>query len=382
MSYTQNYQTALDLAASMKDFSTLVLLEGLLPEQRPGEVERFFLSAADAFADEAACAYFNLLVNSVGDCELALFIIKLHGKTVLHYSPENDKEFHLAEAQAVKTRALKAMEMYGRLPVSRKNTRDDYPPVATLLGAKKVVLTEVCQGWLKAVNEEDADACLLFLVEAVKSVKFTEEMEEQRKIFYAVTERGFSPERLARHFAMLMSKDSEMRGFSSNLENFASILVKAWARNCPLGKSSRTLRACQSLLERKEEHNFKTAPAFDLSRRVNTEIADFDLAVQELFGSFGLWSRTDDVPGKKSVYYPDAKRAEISIVVPVSMGNYRFDDELLKKDGNKWYEMARDRAKEWRKKYMQYSLYLKLSVHGEFSPSPRFERSEEITLMP
>jgi hypothetical protein len=371
----QNYKHVLTLLEEAGEIAILDILDDLPADERVKKMEEFFrLATTFRLNDSAAVNYFSFLMNCISDCELWDFISDFRGEPALCYPPEKEKEFHAALASAGRARATKTMELYQSIA-----GYDD------LFETRKALLVEFARQWRETKDEQEAEYYFDFLIRVVESLDlpdlFQGKKDQQMGILREAVDKGFPAERLSRHFAQLMTINSREHGAVSRLKKFANLLVKAWARNCDLSKSSKALRAVQPLLERKEEYDFKTAPAFDLLNRAAEEIAGFDLAVQELFGAFGTWG-SNSIPGKKFVYYPNAERAEISIEVTVSRGNYRFDDELLKKDGNKWFEMARDRAKEWRRKYPQYSLYLKLSVMGEFSPEPQFGRCEEIDLMP
>jgi len=371
--YSQNYKHVLMLLEEAGEIAILDIFDELPAGDRVKKMEVFFRSATTfRLNDSAAVTYFSFLMNCISDRELWDFISDFRGETALCYPPEKEKEFYAALASSSRARATKTIELFRSIA-----------GYDGLFETRKALLVEVMRQWRETKDEQEANVYFDFLISVVESLDlpdlFQGKKDQQMGILREAVEKGFPVERLSRHFAQLMTINSHDHGAASRFKKFANLLVKAWARNCDLGKSSKALRAVQPLLERKEEYDFKTAPAFDLLNRVAEEIAELDLAVQELFGAFGTRG-SNSIPGKKSVYYPDAKRAEISIVVPVSMGNYRFDDELLKKDGNKWYEMARDRAKEWRRKYPQYSIHLELKVMGEFSANPRFEREREIDL--
>jgi hypothetical protein len=361
------------MARENGEMGTWEILNGLSLEARLVKMRDLFLRSMDWKDDKLAALYFSFLLQCISDRELAPFIIEEEGKTALYFLSEDAKKLHDAKARAGNMQAQEAIELYNYLFIRKE--RAGFPKT------KSAMLTFLAKQWQETGDDEEADMLFDYLT---GSALFPTEEKFLLGMFREATDGSFPADRLSRHIARLVPHGIKDCSLDRRIREIARVLLNGWARSCAESSISRAammFRSCQPLLELRDTDKLPISVAFDLQRRESIKDAEFHAALLELFESFGDWG-SDSVPGKKLVLYLDAKRVEISIAVPVSMGNYRFDDELLKKDGNKWYEMARDRAKEWRKKYMQYSLYLKLSVHGEFSPEPRFNRGEEIDLMP
>jgi len=373
MSYqTVNYQTAVDLAV-MKGHWAIRILEDLSPEQRTTKMEEFFLQAVSGQDEETATLYFSFLLQSVSDCELAPFISEERGKTVLQYAPESRDEFEKARANACRMGSLKTMDLYGKLSGLKKITVEKRGLESLRLGTKKTMLAVVATQWRETKDEKEADNCFNFLMKVIKSAGYSDEEKLQQEVLRGATDTGFPANRLLRHFVQLVPYGVCDYNLDHKIRKVASILLIAWSRNCDLSRSSRALRACQLLLELKETREFQTFATFDLLRRVSAEIAAFDTAIYELLEVFK--KGVDNVPGEKSVSYPNASRAEILITVSVHISNYHKGE--LEKDGHKWFEKAREHALAWRKKYRKYSVNLKLVVVGWYSTEPKFERKEE-----
>jgi len=372
------YLTVLDMAKEKGAVGTWDILKNLCPEARLVRMRELFIQSLPWHNDNVTVLNFSLVLQCVSDRELTSFIIEEEGKTALYFPSEDAKKLHDAKARVGKLQSEEAMALFSLLPTYKreKGGSDE----AALPQTKKAMLAFLGKQWRETGDDEEADMLFDYLT---GSALFPGEEKLLLAIFKEATDGSFPADRLSRHIARLVPPGIKDCSLDRRIREIARVLLNGWARSCAESSISRAammFRSCQPLLELRDRDSLPISVAFDLQHRESIKDAEFHAALLELFDSFDDWGNS--IPGKKSVNYPDAKRAEISISITLSTVGHFPSEELYQKEGHKYFEMARDRAKEWRKKYMQYSLYLKLFVHGEFSPKPRFERFDEITLMP
>jgi hypothetical protein len=376
------YRTVVDMAEDLKQWPILTLLLYVgTPEKRAEVLEATFLRAIDHKDDEAARILYALLRKNFVDAVAVSATRERDGEESL---TRDEAEAIVANANRFCT--LKTMELYAKISGIRKLVDGEYcrvenwsnPKDPALLETKKAMLEQIASRWKDTSDDEEADKCFEFLFTAFQFTSHHKEDENFNGLMRAATPEWFSTNRLERSL-LLLSKKSREHQAKYKVRDLANILGNAWVRNSDYAKKERTFRAVRPIAALWSDlfSEGRITAAFDFLGRTSAEIAQFHLALDELFASM---KKRDvmQVPGNRQISYHSTKWATVRIEVEIDPSYYRSSRKDIGEDGHKWFELARDYTVKWREQYQQYKVDLELVVRMKHSETLIFERKQTI----
>lgn len=370
--------TVLEMAKGYKYFGLYLRLKELSPEDRLRKLEETFFLAVECNADEEASNHYKLLQQSFLEIEMAPRAEETEGYT------HGEKDVMRSRANSART--LKTIELYAKISGIRKLTDGEYcrvenwsnPKDPALLDTKKEMLEQVASQWKDAPDDDEADKCFEFLFTAFQFTSHHKEDENFNGLMRAATPEWFSTNRLERSLLLLSKKNREYQA-KYKVRDLANILGNAWVRNSDYAEKERTFRAVRPIAALRSDifSGGRIAAAFDFLSRTSAEIAQFHLALDELFAS--MKSRDAmQVPGNRQIYYHSTKWATVRIVVEINPGYYRSTLREVKQDGHKWFELARDYTIKWQEQHQQYKVDLELVAKMQHNETLIFEHKQTI----
>lgn len=330
----ERYWTVRAVVEKAGDWGTMAMLvdEGI--GQQLHNLELLFSVAVSRHDDQAGQKFAAWIFHVLDDAELAPHLKEdSHGKYF-----EHSAEVEEARQRAMRARSEKVIALWPKVPAYAKTRGDgDYRPsqaIPTLLGTKKVMLTEVANRWRSTRDEAEADHLFGFLADLKPHVGF----EEERKMIQGVIREAtnhFPAERLACHIvAVTSAADSEL----------TRLLTIAWARNVDFTTLWLKFTAVEPLAG-------CSPAAYEVARSFSAQVAKLDqdalflkavLGEREFLAKIQRPPEYEEVPGALKIAYKSHDTIEARLEIRLHWRT-AFDEN----QGHEWFDAAKRNVRRW-----------------------------------